>query len=255
MRGSYTRVRWHQPESLPVKEESARLIRAAAPISDDRNALLDMLLLVGIPVVEGADTASQYAVELLKLAAEVEHALMVQYLYAAASLPDEPGADSVNYHGKLMDVAIQEMGHLATVQNLLLLVGGRDALYMQRDAMRQISDKNPIPFVLEPISKGSLAKYVAAEMPGQVPPELAVKVDELVRLASKSAGVDTHRVGVIYELLAWIFTPPRESEGKVDFAALAPLPKEPHLRDDDLSDALEIEQHEALPEEWHVFEP
>ena len=255
MSGSYTRVRWHQPGLSPLREESARLIATAAPIPDDRNALLDILSLVGIPIVEGADTASQYAVELLKLAAEVEHALMVQYLYAAASLPDDPGRDSVNYHGKLMDVAIQEMGHLATVQNLLLLVGGREALYMQRDAMRQISDKNPIPFVLEPISLPSLAKYVAAEMPAQVPPELAVKVDELVQLAAQSAGVDTHRVGVIYGLLGWIFTPPGEAEGKVDFAALAPLPNKPHLCDDDLSDASEIAQHEALAEEWHVFEP
>ena len=43
-------------------------------------------------------------------------------------------------------------------------------------------------------------------------------------------------------------------DGRVDFAALAPLPKNPHLCDDDLSDEEEIVQHEALAEEWHVFE-
>ncbi len=116
------------------------------------------------------------------------------------------------------------------------------------------NENNPIPFVLEPISKTSLAKYVAAEKPAQVPPIHAAKVDELVALAEEDAGVDIHRVGVIYELLAWMFASPEEAVGDIDFAMYAPLPENPHLTAEDLSDASEIALYEALPEEWQVFE-
>ena len=253
MQRSPTRIRWHQP--LPSAMEG--LERAAAsglPVAGDRDVVREMLLRVGIPVVEGVGTAREFAIELLKLAAEVEHALMVQYLYAATSLPDQPGPDSVNYHEKLLDVAVQEMGHLATLQNLLLLLGGRKAFYMQRDIIREASEKNPIPFVLEPINKTSLAKYVAAEKPAQVPPELEAKVDELVKLAEQDAGVDTHRVGAIYELLRWMFTPPEEASKGIDYAMFAPLPANPHFSDEDLRELSEVTEYEALADEWQVFE-
>lgn len=245
-------IRWHQP-ALPVADGIARSVTGASPTARRRKIIYDIVRRVGIPVVDGAETATELAVELLKLAAEVEQALMVQYLYASTSVSNQPGPDSVNYREKLLAIAIQEMGHLATVQNLLLLVGGRDSFYLQRDLKREASPKNPIPFVLEPISLTSLAKYVAAERPAQVPPQLEAKVDELVRLAEQDAGVGIHRVGVIYELLTWIFTPPDETAGALDFAALAPLPKNPHLSDEDLRDASEISLYEALPDEWQVF--
>ena len=253
MQRSPTRIRWHQP--LPPA--MAGLERAAASglsVAGARDVVREMLLRVGIPVVEGVGTAREFAIELLKLAAEVEHALMVQYLYAATSLPDEPGPDSVNYHEKLLDIAVQEMGHLATIQNLLLLLGGRKAFYMQRDIIRETSEKNPIPFVLEPINKTSLAKYVAAEKPAQVPPDLEAKVDELVKLAEQDAGVDTHRVGAIYELLRWMFTPPEEASKGIDYALFAPLPANPHFSDEDLRDLSEVTEYEALADEWQVFE-
>ncbi len=212
MKRNPTLIRWHQPVS-PAAENMARSVVGVVPVARGPDVVRDIVRRVGIPVVDGAETAAELAIELLKLAAEVEHALMVQYLYAATSVPDVPGPDSVNYRGKLLAVAIQEMGHLATVQNLLLLVGGRDSFYLQRDLVRQVSAKNPIPFVLEPISKTSLAKYVAAEKPAQVPPSLAAKVDELINLAEQDAGVDIHRVGVIYELLIWMFTPPGRGRG------------------------------------------
>jgi rubrerythrin len=253
MQRSPTRIRWHQPVPA-AKEGLERAAAAGLPVAGDRDVVREMVLRVGIPIVEGVGTAREFAIELLKLAAEVEHALMVQYLYAATSIPDEPGPDSVNYHEKLMDVVVQEMGHLATIQNLLLLLGGHKAFYMQRDVIREASEKNPIPFVLESINKTSLAKYVAAEKPVQVPPELEAQVDELVRLAEKDAGVDTHRVGAIYELLRWMFTPPEEASTGIDFAMLAPLPANPHFSDADLQDLSEVTQYEALTDEWQVFE-
>ncbi|MFZ0750122.1 MAG: ferritin-like domain-containing protein, partial [Pyrinomonadaceae bacterium] len=228
-------------ESLSLREG------IVAPPSAESDAVRQMVLSVGIPLVEGAETAKEYAIGLLKLTAEVEHALMVQYLYAAFSLKDKR---------RVLAIAVQEMGHLTTIQNLLLLLGGRDAIYMQRDLIREGSEQNPIPFVLEPISKVSLAKYVAAEKPATVPPDMEAKVAELVQLAEADAGVETHRVGIIFELLKWVFLPP-ETEGEdIDFALLAPLPEKPHLSDQDLQDHLQdVPMFEALAvEEWEVFD-
>lgn len=70
---------------------------------------------------------------LLAEAAEIEHTLMCSYLYAAFSLKraGEPGvspemAETLERWRKaIMDVAIEEMGHLVIVANLTIAVGGR----------------------------------------------------------------------------------------------------------------------------------
>jgi rubrerythrin len=249
VRHNHLRVRWH--ELSPTAGESP--VAATADASTKRPDIWPLLLRVGIPVVEGAESARDFALALLTVAAEVEHALMVQYIYAAMSVSPDPAPDGVVYRDRLLRVAVQEMGHLATVQNLLLLLGGRDAFHLQRDEMRQCSDKNPIPFVLAPISASSIAIYVAAEMPAEVPPELAERVAQLVELAEHEAGVDIHRVGVIYELLQWMFGP-AEGDAPIDFAELAPLPDPPALAEADLQDPMVVDRYEARREEWQVFD-
>jgi hypothetical protein len=70
---------------------------------------------------------------LLAEAAEIEHALMCSYLYAAFSLK-RAGEESVahargealeRWRKAILDVAIEEMGHLLLVANLTVAVGGR----------------------------------------------------------------------------------------------------------------------------------
>src|SRR5580765_8261229 len=74
-------------------------------------------------------TWHDHLVMLLHVAAEIEHGLMVQYLYAAYSLggPDaatpERQALIKRWQTSLLKVAKEEMGHLLTVQNILRLVG------------------------------------------------------------------------------------------------------------------------------------
>src|SRR3954470_10683512 len=119
------------------------------------------------------------AIFLLHTAAEVEHALMVQYLYAAYSLkrgaavpPDRQ--DQVRaWRTTLLGIAREEMGHLITVQNLLRLIGG--PLNLEREDYPFRNDMYPFHFRLEPLSKASLAKYVVAEMPllTEAPEEIA----------------------------------------------------------------------------------
>jgi hypothetical protein len=249
MESSSNRIRWHKPEPSQRYQ-----VLAVAPLTSVEAELHDVqlqaLLHVGVPIVEGITTAREFAIELLKLAAEVEHALMVQYLYSANSILNSvPGQE--NYQKKLLNVAIQEMGHLATVQNLLLLLDGPASLHMQRDHYRRkVSEKNPMPFVLEPVSRTVLAKNVAVEMPAIIPAELRPKVNTLVEIAERDAGVELHRVGAIYATLKWIFLPAHEARHWIDLAMLAPLPANPHLTDSDLRPMTEVAAFEARADEW-----
>ena len=65
---------------------------------------------------------TNYAVMLLQIGASIEHALMVQYLYAAYSLRDDH-AKAKKWRKTLLAIAREEMGHLLTVQNILTLLG------------------------------------------------------------------------------------------------------------------------------------
>ncbi len=70
---------------------------------------------------------------LLAEAAEIEHTLMCSYLYAAFSLKraGEPGVGKAQgealerWRKTIIDVAVEEMGHLVVVANLTVAVGGR----------------------------------------------------------------------------------------------------------------------------------
>lgn len=103
---------------------------------------------------------------LLREAAEIEHALMVQYLYAAFGVRREylklRGGSSASARN-LMGVAIQEMKHFDDVNRLLVALGGTPC--MERQDFPYESDIYPFPFHLERLSPMSLAKYTWTEAP------------------------------------------------------------------------------------------
>lgn len=153
-----------------------------------------------------------WTVFLLHTAAEIEHALMVQYLYAAYSLgegnfqgPNVPsGAQRLvrRWRSTIVGIAMEEMGHLITVQNLLRFIGG--ALNFEREDF-PFRTLYPFHFQLEPLTKSSLAKYVAAEMP-EHPGESDELMREIVERATGSAGgLNVNRVGPLYAELGTIF--------------------------------------------------
>jgi hypothetical protein len=114
-------------------------------------------------------TWRDYLIMLLQIGAELEHGLMVQYLYAAYSLGGEgvPPQDEEKvraWQDLILTVAREEMGHLLTVQNLLCLIGG--PVSFNREEFPWDTPFYPYPFKLEPLSKASLAAYIFAEMPG-----------------------------------------------------------------------------------------
>ncbi len=142
---------------------------------------------------------------LLHTAAEVEHALLTQYLFAAYSLrpglaiPGTAGRTTSNWRTTIAGIAQEEMGHLLTIQNLLRALGG--PLHFARDNFPIISRFHPFPFELRPIGLESLARYIAAEMPdsSQVPDSI-LSLEQIERVRELSGGA-VNRVGVLYQTL------------------------------------------------------
>lgn len=136
---------------------------------------------------------------LLHTAAEVEHALMVQYLYAAWSLPPQAPMAVQRWRRDILQVAREEMAHFASVQNLLRFVGG--PLNFDREDFPFRSEFYPFPLRLEPLGRASLARYVAAEMPAEpgIDPELLTTVRALATGADN--GQPVNRVGALYNRL------------------------------------------------------
>lgn len=153
----------------------------------------------GIPPRPEEMSWPDYLVMLLHIAAELEHALMVEYLYAAYSLGGEGTGEHADrmrdWRDTILTVAREEMGHLLTVQNLLLLVGG--PVSFERDDYPWSSPFYPFDFRLEPLSLESLACYVYAEMPQELdlPEDIAVR-DEVVALVKPGAAPT---VGEVYD--------------------------------------------------------
>jgi Ferritin-like len=153
-------------------------------------------------------------VSLLHGAAEIEHSLLVQYLYAAYSLEMDPKhftgevpakAESLvrMWRDSMVTIAVQEMAHLLTVQNLLRFIGG--PLNFEREDLPFKSDLYPFHFALRPLSRATLGWYIAAEMPNDPPSEIFP--DEIAKeiAATLPEGRCVNRVGALYERLIALF--------------------------------------------------
>ncbi len=103
-------------------------------------------------------------IRLLKEVTEVEHSLMLQYLYASFSIKPTfsslIGDGSPNSHS-LLGVAVQEMQHLGSINKLLVALGATPNLDVQ-DFPYEI-DIYPFPMSLEPLSRHSVAKFTFCE--------------------------------------------------------------------------------------------
>jgi hypothetical protein len=146
-----------------------------------------------------------YAVYLLHIAAEIEHLLMVQYLYAAYSLggdqvPDAKRAIVQRWQETIQGIAKEEMAHLVSVQNILRLIGG--PLNLDRNDYPWDAPFYPFEFALEPLSRASLARYIVTESPETWPPDVsAAEKKEIIDLALAGQTMPVKRVGVLYSLM------------------------------------------------------
>jgi hypothetical protein len=114
----------------------------------------------------------------LHQAAEIEHGLMIQYLFPALSLKkrDDEGitprqlALTRSWEAVILGVAVEEMGHLGTVCNLLAAVG--DGPRFERPNFPQAIGYYPFPFDLVRFSDDALYRMLIFELPrGEPMPE------------------------------------------------------------------------------------
>jgi rubrerythrin len=152
-------------------------------------------------------TWHDYTVFLLHIGAEIEHALMVQYLYAAWSLGGPQVPDNAedrkrvqSWQTVILGIAKEEMGHLITVQNLLRLIGG--PLNFEREDYPFRSDFYPFNFTLERLTLDSLAKYVIAESPEDWS---GPEADAIRKRAASANQGDVTPVGKLYGQIIQLF--------------------------------------------------
>jgi hypothetical protein len=114
----------------------------------------------------------EYILHLLTEAAEIEHNLLCSYLYAAFSLrragegPSEPQMQSIDrWRQIIIDVAIQEMGHLVLVNNLIVALGG--AATFSRPNFPVAPGYHPAGFTirLTPFTQETLKHFIFLERP------------------------------------------------------------------------------------------
>jgi rubrerythrin len=140
--------------------------------------------------------------ELLSRAAQVEHDILCQYLFAAATLKQHPD-EGVSYgqleqirrwKATILEVARQEMSHLGIVSNLLTAIG---------EAPRFDHPEFPAPTSILPIgqesrlerfSEQTVLRFVCFEMPAEVLPE------ETAYLERRLVDFDPARFDAIYVL-------------------------------------------------------
>jgi hypothetical protein len=235
---------WSTYEVLVAPPEGR--LRAAAEAPDVGAA--PQAVVVELPDLTDWPQPLDKARILLESAAEVEHALMVQYLYAAYSLKDArevtdaaqqialDDTSAESWPQLLLSIAREEMGHLMTVQNLLLALGL--APNLEREDFPPRKDLYPFALHLEPLSQRSLAKYVLAEAPAD-----AEGIEDIVELVRESAGTTINRVGVLYGLLGLVFSTEgdlrRGASGHADWDAL-------------MSELSLAAYQQSAPQSWHL---
>lgn len=128
-------------------------------------------------------------IKALKQAAELEVAVMLQYIYAGYSVPnyvtgeeyvrrglwteqqlhlacgDNKEVDNYGMRGVLMEIAREEMIHFLLVNNILMAIG--EPFYAAVPDFKQLNSKFPIDidFALEPLNALSLQYFMRLEMP------------------------------------------------------------------------------------------
>src|SRR5262245_32586734 len=107
-RGKFSRLVWKKfPEPTPERPREEPRI---AEVSFE-TMRVQVAREIGFPLAERpTNSPKTQAIELLKAAAEVEHSLLTQYLYAGYSI--DPTSPLAGLRETLLTIALEEMGHL-----------------------------------------------------------------------------------------------------------------------------------------------
>jgi hypothetical protein len=198
----------------------------------------------------------------LQIASQIEHGLMIEYLYAAYTAAEETSWDIskrdtlTRIQLGIRKIAQEEMGHLITVQNLIVLCGAADANLKRQDQDAH-PDWDPFPFQLAPLSLQTLARFTVCESP-QNPGDIT----ELINLAGEGLSTRVKRVGGLYMKLYWLFLPnnqpapdqnPWQAFDPVAFLREYPDQRDRHIRDADLVGSTALSQTQSP--DWRRSNP
>lgn len=161
-------------------------------------------------VVPQQFTGKDYITMLLHVDAEIEHGLMLQYLYSAYSIggpqiPEIYRERVHNWKNIVLGIAKEEMGHFISVQNVLKIIGA--PLNFGRESYPWDVPFYPFPFTLEKFTLRSLAKYVYAEAPAEwlsSDDPVAKEINETVHAQAS----DPHTVGALFKVLLQLIQDP-----------------------------------------------
>jgi len=228
-KGKFASLKWIKPR-LPKKISPDLAMLAATPVG---RALREAAAVFGFPKAgKVTKNPRDQTVELLEAAAEVEQALLVQYLYAAYSI--DPAGPTAALQRTVVQIAKEEMGHLITVQNLLRALGADP--YFDRENVPlggMPAGRYPFPLKFEPMSSDALAKYVTTEsMPLEqiADKDLQKKLKPIFDQAKKVAGNVQH-VGLLYAKLFWNFQSDDSPNPYWPEVASQGLPSDWHIKD------------------------
>jgi hypothetical protein len=215
--GRLASIRWVPPDR-PLSAKAAK------------NPIARMLAATGVPTTPFGMTVRDEVIYFLQAIAEVEHSLLIQYLYAWFSL-DASKPLAKGWADTVKTIAIQEMAHLITVQNMLVSIGAEP--YLDRGRLYQ----GTIPFELAPFAEVPLARFITTEspMPSQIPAgKKRDTVEQISRIAESGVSwtgtpVTIQHVGTLYVYLYWLVLPTDTSKGPWKNFPTEPLPAGRHL--------------------------
>jgi hypothetical protein len=127
----------------------------------------------GETAIKAVDTREEL-IYLLSRAAELEHGLACVYLYAAYSLKSNSEEGGLTedqlvmvktWKRKLASVAVEEMLHLAQVNNMLTAIGGAPNFRRTNFPMPVSAFPFGIKLTLEPFSLSTIERFVIFELP------------------------------------------------------------------------------------------
>lgn len=206
-----------------------------------RRALLGNIATLGVAAGPGTAFADTYGtspihrdfsdpylelIRLLREAAEIEHDLMVQYLYGAfslkpayAELVGDPEPDPRSFLG----VTIEEMQHLGAVNRLLVELDASPVL--SRQDFPYETDLYPFAFELSPLDPVSLAKFTYCEASPDALPEVSATGDSSLRLLDQmettiGGSIAPNHVGHLYDAVIEVLGEVRDAGvASIDFDA------------------------------------
>lgn len=153
-------------------------------------------------------------IDALHEAAELEHGLMLQYMFAAMSVKkrlDEgiTGAQQEalrDWEGRVLSVMREEMAHLGTVCNLLTSIGGAPR-FGRPNFPQAAKTRYPFAFDLLPFGDEALYRFVRFELPkGEKPPSPPVSTGaylmEAFALELIPEPIEYEYIGELYRKIA-----------------------------------------------------